>query len=264
MASAPEELRRSVLFKLGAEFYAFPVTIVREMVRSQPAARVPGSKPFVRGVINLRGTILPLIDLRVLLGMGSAADEVDRLTALLTERQKDHEAWLDELERCVRTGDPFKRATDPHQCAFGQWFDSYKTDSLVMRTMLARLDIPHKAIHATAGIALSLASAGRLSEALSEVENARRGPLGEQVKTLAELRTLGREVQRELVVVIEEHRNCVGVCVDSIEGVEMLPTRGRTMDLDLGVGAEMVLRPGGGAPVRLFDANHIISRVTEM
>ncbi|MBL9028240.1 MAG: chemotaxis protein CheW [Myxococcales bacterium] len=252
-----------MLFKLGGELCALPVAVVREMVRSQPVARLPGTKEFIRGVINLRGTILVLLDLRILLGMGSVAEEVEQLRSLLLDRQRDHEIWLDALEHSVRTGEPFQKATDPHQCAFGKWYDNYQTENLVMRTALSRLNAPHKAIHATAGLALPLAAAGRIDDALREVEAARHGALADQVKNLNDLLALGCETQRELVVVIEENRTCVGLCVDSIEGVEMLPIHGTTMDVDLGIGKEMVLRPDGGAPVRLFEAGQILAQMSD-
>lgn len=51
-------------FFVGDEEYAIDIMRVDEILPPQKATPVPGAPPFVRGVINLRGTILPVIDLR--------------------------------------------------------------------------------------------------------------------------------------------------------------------------------------------------------
>ena len=79
--------------------------------------------PEIRGVINLRGKVMQLIDLRVKLGLPSAKAEFDELIQLLHDREQDHHNWLTELEACVRERRPFKMAKDPHACKFGLWYD---------------------------------------------------------------------------------------------------------------------------------------------
>ena len=58
---------------LGHEFYCIDVTKVREIMRLQPITLVPQLPPCVKGVINLRGKIIPVIDLRMKFGMESCA-----------------------------------------------------------------------------------------------------------------------------------------------------------------------------------------------
>ena len=266
--ASPEEAERvagHVLFRLGNELHALPVNVVREMVRALPAARVPGSQHYMRGVINLRGTILPLLDLRLMLGMTGAMADVEALCELLEQRQRDHEAWLTELERCVRTGDPFTKATDPHKCAFGVWYDNFKTEHLVLRSELSKLDAPHQAIHATAKQALELSERGKQHEALGLIEAKRTGELATLIRVLTDLRALIRDQQRELVIVIEEGKRRVGVCVDQIEGVEPLPLQVKNLSFlgDLAMGSEMVLRKGSDKPVRILEARHILGELRD-
>lgn len=59
-------------FQLGDESYAIPVLKVREIIRLTRIRSVPGLPGHVRGVINLRGRIIPVMDLRVRFGLGSA------------------------------------------------------------------------------------------------------------------------------------------------------------------------------------------------
>jgi purine-binding chemotaxis protein CheW len=67
-----------VIFRLGAEEFGVPIMSVQEIVRvPEVLTRVPKTPGFVEGVINLRGTVLPVIDQRTRLGM-SAIERNDR------------------------------------------------------------------------------------------------------------------------------------------------------------------------------------------
>lgn len=67
-----------VAFRLGNETYAVDIQQVQEIIRMQRITAVPGAPFFVEGVINLRGRIIPVIDLRKRLGLppGEETDEV--------------------------------------------------------------------------------------------------------------------------------------------------------------------------------------------
>jgi purine-binding chemotaxis protein CheW len=59
-----------VIFRLGAEEFAVPIMSVQEIVRvPEVLTKVPKTPHFVEGVINLRGTVLPVIDQRTRLGL---------------------------------------------------------------------------------------------------------------------------------------------------------------------------------------------------
>jgi len=59
-------------FYLAGEEYAVPVLRVKEILEYQVVTRVPNTPPWVRGVFNLRGSVVPVIDLAVKLGLGEA------------------------------------------------------------------------------------------------------------------------------------------------------------------------------------------------
>lgn len=61
-------------FALAGEIYAVPVMAVREIIRLCPITPVANMPPHVRGVINLRGRVIPLVDLRVRFGLPAAPD----------------------------------------------------------------------------------------------------------------------------------------------------------------------------------------------
>ena len=56
-------------FKLASEIYGLEILKVREIIGLMDITRVPKSAPFIRGVINLRGKVIPVADLRQKFGM---------------------------------------------------------------------------------------------------------------------------------------------------------------------------------------------------
>ena len=58
-----------IVFQLSGKEYGIPVHLVHGIEKVQHITRVPGAAPFVKGVINLRGVVTPIIDLRKRFGM---------------------------------------------------------------------------------------------------------------------------------------------------------------------------------------------------
>ena len=56
-------------FFIGDEEYAADILSVREIIEYSPLTRVPMTPPWVRGVMNLRGTVVPVVDLAVKFGL---------------------------------------------------------------------------------------------------------------------------------------------------------------------------------------------------
>ncbi len=63
------ELLQLVSFKIGNEEFGVDILKVQEINRMMQITKVPNAPEFVDGVINLRGRIIPIIDLRIRLGM---------------------------------------------------------------------------------------------------------------------------------------------------------------------------------------------------
>jgi len=63
------ELLQLVSFMIGDEEFAVDILIVQEIIRMLQITKVPNAPDFVDGVINLRGRIIPVIDLRCKMGM---------------------------------------------------------------------------------------------------------------------------------------------------------------------------------------------------
>jgi purine-binding chemotaxis protein CheW len=64
-------------FKLGDEVFALDITKVREVLDFTTVTRVPRTPEFMRGVINLRGSVVPVVDLRLKFGMTRTENSVN-------------------------------------------------------------------------------------------------------------------------------------------------------------------------------------------
>lgn len=63
------DVSQYLTFTLAEEVYAVDVSIVREILEINTITKVPQTPDFMRGVINLRGSVVPVIDLRLKFGM---------------------------------------------------------------------------------------------------------------------------------------------------------------------------------------------------
>jgi purine-binding chemotaxis protein CheW len=54
-----------IVFQIGKEAFGIPIDDVREIIRTGTITPIPDSPPFVKGLINVRGDIIPTIDLRI-------------------------------------------------------------------------------------------------------------------------------------------------------------------------------------------------------
>lgn len=76
-----------VIFKLADEFYAIKIDNVETIERDMEITRVPKTDGYVKGVINLRGEIVPVIDLRSRLGL--ATKKADAETRIIVNKLND-------------------------------------------------------------------------------------------------------------------------------------------------------------------------------
>ena len=69
--TAAEQSAQYLTFRLGEEVFALDITQVREVLDYTPITRVPRMPEFMRGVINVRGSVVPVVDLRLKFGMSA-------------------------------------------------------------------------------------------------------------------------------------------------------------------------------------------------
>jgi purine-binding chemotaxis protein CheW len=69
MSTSITETTQYLTFKLGDEIFALDISKVREVLDFTAVTKVPRTPEFMRGVINLRGNVVPVVDMRLKFGM---------------------------------------------------------------------------------------------------------------------------------------------------------------------------------------------------
>jgi purine-binding chemotaxis protein CheW len=80
-------------FKLGDEVFALDITKVREVLDFTTVTKVPRTPEFMRGVINLRGSVVPVVDLRLRFGMTRTENSVNTCI-IITEVTVDNDTTV--------------------------------------------------------------------------------------------------------------------------------------------------------------------------
>ncbi|MBI1336545.1 MAG: chemotaxis protein CheW [Phycisphaera sp.] len=100
------ELLQLVSFVVGNEEFAIPILSVQEINRMMQITRVPQSPPFIEGVINLRGKIIPVMDLRKRFGMkaGDAGNDNDNRIIVVEVASRVIGFTVDRVNEVLRIG----------------------------------------------------------------------------------------------------------------------------------------------------------------
>ena len=93
MKTETGESRQYVTFCLGAELFGVEVARAREILSLVPVTKVPQTPDYLLGVINLRGQVVPVVDLRVKMGLPKAEPTRDSCIIVM-EVQVDGEILI--------------------------------------------------------------------------------------------------------------------------------------------------------------------------
>ncbi len=81
------EAKQYIKIEMGEELFGIDISYVDNIVRMQRMTRVPNVAPYIKGVINLRGEIIPIMSLRLKMGLEEAEEtKATRLIIIKTEQ----------------------------------------------------------------------------------------------------------------------------------------------------------------------------------
>ena len=111
-------------FKLDEEVFAINVSKVLNILEMKPITRVPKSPEYLKGVINLKGTVLPVVDLRIKLGLPENNITVDTNIIVLNIEKEGETIMLGILIDAVREVLEFKSDEISPSPAIGTKYNS--------------------------------------------------------------------------------------------------------------------------------------------
>ncbi|MEM7233180.1 MAG: chemotaxis protein CheW [Planctomycetota bacterium] len=157
---------KHLAFELGGETYGIEVLSVHEIIRLADTTRVPKTPQYVRGVINLRGKIIPVIDMRLKFGL-EQRDDSERTCIIVVQAGGQSEVnvglVVDEVSEVIEiAGDQIERPP---------WFGSSDSPKFVAgmgkveERVVILLDMDSVLSNQDVGMMSQLLAASELTEA---------------------------------------------------------------------------------------------------
>jgi purine-binding chemotaxis protein CheW len=146
-------------FRLGEDLYAVDIMRVREIIRPQKLAALPKAPVFMEGVLNLRGAVIPVVDLRKRFDMPPREDDRNRRLLILALAGRTLGIVVDEVTEVITV--PVANLKPPPQVTHGVGAEYLVGVCLVEDDMVMLLD-PDRLL--TGREADELGSLGELKE----------------------------------------------------------------------------------------------------
>lgn len=100
-AGAADELQL-VVFDLAGEHYCVDIESVREIIRAQEITHIPGAPDAVEGVINLRGRVIPVVDLRKRFNLTVTLETSQSRIVVIEIAEDEVGVWVDAVTEVLR------------------------------------------------------------------------------------------------------------------------------------------------------------------
>ena len=216
-----------IIFKVSKNTYAVNSGDVLSIIKmTDEVINIPDIQEYIRGVMNLRGSIIPLIDLKILFKENSLDKIIDDYSNMISARKQDHVNWVNELDRCIENEEEFKLATDPHKCAFGKWYYSYEPENNTIGFHIKKIEEPHRLLHEAAAAYNNCnkdhANCQR-EECLKDIlERVKEEYMPEIVSILDESISVLKNNLKEMIIVLEHNDFKAGIIVDSVLSIESI------------------------------------------
>ena len=114
--------RRYVSFSLGAARYCIPVEEVLQILRHENLMEIPKAPPFIEGVINLRGDVVPVVSLRERFGIGKTAELRKQRIIVAQVEGRLYGLAVDDVREIVEIDDAAVRDDRPQAIGAGSAF----------------------------------------------------------------------------------------------------------------------------------------------
>lgn len=211
-----------LLFKLGTRCFALPMEQVR-YIAPIPSDFASHGSDVARHFV-FENHPLSYISLWDRLNIVSEFAEYEALQSSLPQRCQDHLDWMAALESAIRTGEPFTKARNPRECAFGKWYYSHTLHDRRLTLLLGQFETPHNHIHSLANQLLGLAEQGKQDEALAIFEQEKHTTLTQLLGLFDSASTLVKELQRRIAIIVSTGDDTCALGADSVRDITTVPT----------------------------------------
>ncbi|MBC7197441.1 MAG: purine-binding chemotaxis protein CheW [Deferribacterales bacterium] len=96
------DISQFVGFKLGSEKYAIDIMVIEEILRKTEITPVPKAPDFIEGIVNIRGRVIPVVDLKKKLNLGTVNNSQTSRIIIANINNKKIGFLVDEVEEVLR------------------------------------------------------------------------------------------------------------------------------------------------------------------
>jgi len=204
-----------LVFVADERLFALPFQKIISVLDVPHATMMPAMSEQTRGVMDFMGQPITIYDFRKKIGAASVHDEIDRFNAMLQQRKQDHLNWIAKLKDAIESGTEITVETNPHNCAFGKWYDSFQTDNLALKRHLAKFDAPHQQIHGIATRSKQFIAEGKKEAAQRLIHESEQGVLRQLITLFDETRSELQKAYTEYAIVVQaDESSNVALAVD--------------------------------------------------
>ena len=130
------EEEQLVSFRVADDEYAFDIAKVSEILKVSHISAVPNVPEYVLGLFTIRNHLLPILDMRGLLGLPSMISERHQM---LTKAMDAEETWCQALLSAFDSGNRFTGSLNAKETPFGAWLETYNTSSVELEVIAKRI-----------------------------------------------------------------------------------------------------------------------------
>ena len=215
-----------IVFKVGQMTCAVDGASVISIQRMEEFTLTPHSPDEIFGSINFRNKVIPILDLRTIFGLPTRMKEYSDFIKMLDQRKQDHINWVSTLKESVKNNMHFPLATNPHQCAFGKWYDKYDNPNKKIMFHLERIRDPHNKLHyAALDVAKIQEKDCSEDEKKAQIQEILRQAENEYMATVVGLldsaKTIFKDIYQTMLIVLEDKEQ-IAVAVDEVVAVTNL------------------------------------------
>lgn len=211
--------RQFVTFRIRSKRYGVPIESVAEMTQVEALYPISGAPSWILGMMQLRDSVVPILDLRLRLGFPRLIDELEALSCQIMRHRDDHLEWIDAVAASQLRRDASSGPRPSRSCGLRVWMDGLGPDEDFAIGTSDRLRGPDERLHGLVESSLDRSALGDGEGARRLLERARGGELKELLQgfdgAMRELESRGRQ----MVVILQGEEEDLAVAVDHIDSV---------------------------------------------
>jgi len=215
------EEQQLVSFRVADDEYGFDIAKVQEILRLSDITSVPNVPSYVKGLFTIRNNLLPILDLREMLGLPTLISDRNEV---IDKAVKEHSEWVKNLKHVLDAEKHFTGGVNAKETPFGLWLENYKTSSVELEAIVKRLKKARANLYSTGSRILDTRTEDKAS-AISLFNEKVQSLLSIVLDILSQFKESVSQhiLEDQRALVVESDTMTIGYLVDWVDEVIRVP-----------------------------------------